>query len=271
MRAAEGGHSFETVAWMRNAQMALYLFMAVAALSGLTYLFAAAFAGQVLRAIVGALVAVGGVAAGLMGLTALRFAVLMAARTRPLDQVVARVTALESAVEHQVVTVDLARGNAEPPDKLVAANVELDAFPRLVRPDPADLPAEPGASPQPVEGPTPDERRWQAAYQNGDIAACRRTLVTLRTVLAPERVAAMEDGLHALSQAKAFQLREEFARLIRAHDYAAALTTGEQIAALFPESAMTREYEALRPQLCKCAGHASEAASPSPPKAGAGR
>ncbi len=235
---------------MRNAHIAVYAFMSVCALSGLCYMFYSAFAGQVFPAIAGALVAIGGVTVGCLALAAVRFGAVLVVRTERTEHLVARVEALENALEAQGVTVDLSRAGAGDPEKLVAANVPGDGFPRLVRPEPGKPPAEPTAVSAHEDGRcSREEYHWQVAYQNGDLAACRRALDHLRELLEPERITPLEEGLRAMSRTKAVQLREDFAGMVRSRDYEAALMTGWRIAELFPDSAMAREFMTLRPRL----------------------
>ncbi len=254
MRAGDGGGSFEVAGWVRNARVAAYVFMSVSALSGLAYLFYSACVGQVFRAIAGACIALGGVAVGSWALAAARLGTLLAARLEGNESFASRVEALENALQKQGVLVDLMPVSASDPQKLVAANLQRDGFPRLVRPGPIEPPTKPTPPPpQTVERPVPEEQRWQAADQNADLAACRRTLETLRGVLDPERITSLEEGLRAMSRAKAARLREGFAAMVRARNYAGALAVGEQIATLFPDSAMARQFATLRPRLAELA------------------
>ncbi len=242
--------SSEAATWMRNAHVAVYAFMSVCALSGLCYMFHSAFAGQVFPAVAGALVAIGGVTLGCLALVAVRFGAVLVARTERIEHLVTRVEALESALEVQGVTVDLLQTGAGDPEKLVAANVPDDGFPRLARPEPANPPAQPTTVSSDDAGRcSREEHQWQVAYQSGDIATCRRVLHHLRQLLKPERITSLEEGLRAMSRTKAVQLREDFASRVRSRNYAAALTTGEQIAELFPGSALACEFKTLRPRL----------------------
>ncbi|MFH0980066.1 MAG: hypothetical protein V2A79_00820 [Planctomycetota bacterium] len=204
MSEGDRGRAADAATWMRNAHIAVYSFMSVCALSGLSYVFYAAFGGQVVRAIAGAVVATGGVAVGFLALAAVRFGAMLVARTERIELLVSRLEALEQAMEVQGVAVDLARAGAGDPEKLVAASVGGDGFPRLVRPE----------TPAP---PQPSEER--------------------------------EERLRAMRRAKALQLREDFARLVRSRDYEGALSAGAQMVELFPESAMAREFQTLRPRL----------------------
>jgi hypothetical protein len=45
------------------------------------------------------------------------------------------------------------------------------------------------------------------------------------------------------------QLRRQFGEQVRAGDYAGALATGDAILREFPDSAMAREYQNIRPHL----------------------
>lgn len=47
------------------------------------------------------------------------------------------------------------------------------------------------------------------------------------------------------------RLQAEFATLVRKGDYAAALHTGERLATLFPDSALSREFDAIRGHLMR--------------------
>lgn len=248
--------------WMRNAHIAVYAFMSVCALSGLCFVFYSAFVGQVLRAIGGALIAMGGITVGFLSLAAVRFGAVLVARTERIERLIARVEAVENSLETQGVPIDLSRVGTGNPEKLVAANVPRDGFPRLVRHEPLKPPAGPtsalpnaGAA---VERRSREEHQWQLAYQNGDIAACRRTLDRLRELLEPERIVGLEEGLLAMGREKAAQLREDFGKMVRSRNYEAALMLGEQIAELFPESAMACEFQTIRPHLTERAEQQKE-------------
>ena len=264
MIAGDGGCPSETATWMRNAQIAVCAFMSVCAVSGLCFAFYSGFAGEVVRALAGALVAVGGVTTGFLALAAVRFGAMLVARTERIEDLVWRIEALEKSIETQGVPVDLARTGAGDPEKLVASNVQRDGFPRLVSPGPAPSPERPAtAEPGDAGHRSREEHQWQTGFQSGDIAACRRSLDRLREVLDPERIVSMEEGLRAMGRARATQLREEFAGMVRSRNYAAALTTGEQIAELFPDSAMARDFASLRPRLTECARRRRSARPPS--------
>lgn len=235
-------------AWLRNAQIAVYAFMGVAAVSGLSYVFYSAFMGNALGAVLGAISAIGGVTLSFLALAAVRFGEIVLARGRHVDALLARLEALEAAFEAQGVPVDLARIGAAEADQLVAANLDRDVFPRLVKSAPAET--QPSGA-QPVEVPSLLELQWQSAYQNGDVAACRRVLQALREFLDAPQLERMEEGLRAMSLAKSAQLRDDFARLVRLRNYDAALLTGDEIARAFPDTAMAREFNDLRPHLIR--------------------
>ena len=279
MLVGNGSRSSEAATWMRNAHIAVCAFMGVCALSGLCFAFYSAFVGQVLHALAGALIAVGGAAVGFLALAAVRFGIMLVSRTERIEALVSRVDALEESIEGQGVPVDLTRAgagaperlvfqeamagseeftsrvSAGAPEKLVAANVQRDGFPRLVPPKPARPPEELGATEAGEAGRrSREEHQWQVGFQNGDTVACRRALDRLRGLLDPERIISMEEGLRVMTRARAMQLREEFAGMVRSRNYTAALATGQQIAELFPDSAMSREFASLRPRLTECAG-----------------
>lgn len=244
----------EAATWMRNAHIAVYAFMCVCGLCGLCYMFFCAFLGQAFHAIVGAIVAIGGMTIGFMALAAVRIGAVLVTRIERIEVLASRLEEVESAPQSESVTVDLARVGDGDAENLVAANLQHDSFPRLVPSESDTLPEEPAAaSPGEAVHCLPQENQWQVAYQSGDIAGCRRALVSLREVLAPERIASMEEGLRAMSRARALQLRQDFARQVRSRYYASALITGKQITELFPDSVMARDFESLCPRLIECA------------------
>ena len=236
---------------MRNAHIAVYAFMSVCSLSGLSYVFYSAFGGDVLRATAVALFTIGGVTAGFLALAAVRLGTTILNRTALIEELVVRIDALEQAIESNDGLVDVADSEGADPHRLVAADVSRDAYPRLVADETCTQPAEEPAVAESATACSREEHQWQMAYQNGDLVACQRTLKHLRGALEPGRIAALEAGLEAMSRAKAQQFREDFARLVRSGNYNAALIAGERIVEVFPDSDMAREFEALRPHLTK--------------------
>lgn len=250
MGAGDGSRLSEAARWMRNAHLAVCAFMGVCVLCGLGYLFYCAFLGQAFRAILGAIVAIGGVAAGFLALAIVRLGTLLVANREQTDLLASRMEGLENLLHAERVVVDLARADAGRAEELLAADLRCDGFPRLV-PAESDTPCKEAASAS--TGATvpggPLEHQWQAAFQSGNLGTCRQVLASLREVLDPERIASLEDGLHTLSRAKVLQLRQDFAGQVRSRDFASALITGKQITELFPDSDMAREFGELCPQL----------------------
>ncbi len=96
----------------------------------------------------------------------------------------------------------------------------------------------------------PDPRRlWKEALRNDDLATCRALLPTLSTGADPETIAALTAELDKLADRIEDSLRTAFAECIRRKDYAAALTTGEKIAALLPNRPTATEFQHLKPHL----------------------
>ena len=246
--------------WLRNAQIAVYAFMGVVAVTGLCYLFYSAFVGHAFGALLGGICAIGGVTFGCLALAAVRFGDMILARNRGHESLQARIEALEAAFDAQGVPVDLSRVGSHDTEHLVAGNLNPDVFPRLVKSSAEPIEeASDQASPtiKRPEAPSSIELQWQAAYQNGDVAGCRQALLSLREDLDPDQAARMEEGLQAMAAARSAQLREDFARLVRLRNYEAALLTGDAIAQLFPESAMARQFQELRPHLRRRADEAN--------------
>ena len=235
---------------MRNAHVAVWAFMSVCGLCGLCYMFFCAFLGQAFHAIVGAVVAMGGVTLGFVVLAAIRFGAVLVTSGKQIEGLAWRLEELESLLKSESATVDLAHLGDGDAEKLLAANVHRDSFPRLVPPESDTSPEKHAAASarEPVRC-LPQEYQWQAAYESGDIAGCRRALVALREVLDSQRIGSMEERLRALSCARALQLRQDFARQVRSQHYASALITGKQITELFPDSAMAREFATIRARL----------------------
>lgn len=243
----------DAAAWLRRADIAVHAFLYVSALAGLGFVLYAASAGEGLAALGGGLVTLAGVIVGLIGLTLVRCGVALLARTDRIEHLLLTLEAMESTRASHDELVNIARGAGGNAESLVAANVPADGFPRLAG---VDLPEGPGEAPEPAtahtHGCSDQERQWQRAIEAGDVIGCRKALATLRAVLVPERVASLEQALATLSRTQAVQLREDFAERVRSQDYAGALTTGDRLATLFPDSGLARDFEAVRPRLVEC-------------------
>ena len=261
--------------WLRRAEIIVYVFLGTCITSGLIYLYPAACAGQVRDALIGAAITIGGSGAALIMLAVVRIGSLTVYTAERLDEIGQRMDALEDTLEAALSAVseenatagraeqlDLAGIGRGDPGLLVAASVPDTQFPRLAGRDEEDLAspdaavsrertvADPGGS---AAGP---EERWQRAFDEGDLLACRRILAEAGPLIPSERRQAMLAALDVLIEDRKQALRDEFSALVRSRRFADAIAKGREIMQTFPNSSMAAEFEHVEPYLARRAAEA---------------
>ena len=93
------------------------------------------------------------------------------------------------------------------------------------------------------------EEKFVAALDAGDLSACQWLWLEMLQVSSPEQIIALQNRYDGLIEAKALGMRAEFAALVRAQNFKAAMDKGDEIVELFPESRMASDYQRIRPQL----------------------
>jgi hypothetical protein len=256
--------------WLRRAEIIVYVFLGTCITSGLIYLYPAACAGQVRDALIGAAITIGGSGAALIMLAVVRIGSLTVYTAERLDEIGQRMDALEDTLEaalssvpdenasaSRAAPVDLAAIGRGAPGLLVAATVPDHPFPRLAGRDEEDLVPADAAVPRertvagPVGPPTGPEARWQRAFDEGDLLACRRILAEAGSLIPPERRQAMLAALDVLIEDRKQALRDEFSALVRSRRFADAIAKGREITQNFPNSAMAAEFEQVEPYLAR--------------------
>lgn len=169
-----------------------------------------------------------------------------------------------SAPQRLEETINLASGDKSVPKSLVAATLNRLRFPRLlhamedqppesgaIAPEQNDLPPTLTPAEQTIDVPAlPDlMHEWHDALRRRDLACCRQLYALLVDIAPYDMVAPLPAVLKTLSAQVQKALRREFASHVRQHRYADALTTGERLGALFPDSPVAREFERIRPYL----------------------
>jgi len=261
--------------WLRRAEIIVYVFLGTCITSGLIYLYPAACAGQVRDALIGAAITIGGSGAALIMLAVVRIGSLTVYTAERLDEIGQRMDALEDTLEAALSAVpeeNAAAGRAEQldlagigrgdPGLLVAASVPDTQFPRLAGRDEEDL-ASPDAAvsrertlADPQGSAAGPEDRWQRAFDEGDLLACRRILAEAGSLIPAERRQAMLAALDVLIEDRKQALRDEFSALVRSRRFADAIAKGREIMQTFPNSSMAAEFEHVEPYLARRAAEA---------------
>lgn len=242
--------------WLRRAERIVYAFLFACITSGLFLVYYAAFGGNVLNAMVGAAIVIGGSGAALMMLTLVRTGRLAVRNTESLEAIGHRVDAIEDMLQvalsvppqedgktAEVNLSDIGKGD---PGPLVAATLPSDGFPRLARQDEPD--GETGSARPRGEARDPLDL-WQTAFERGDIRACRRILAEAGDRIEPDRRLAMSEAMEAFLAGRKETLRDEFSSRVRAGHFEEALAIGRQIADMFPGSDLAAEFERIEPHL----------------------
>jgi len=163
--------------------------------------------------------------------------------------------------------LDLAAVGRGDPAVLVAARLDRDSFPRLVRtmdeepPARADLTAGNRAlqDDTPVTFSVTDHapagrnllEEWRRALKQRDLATCRRVLSVLQGTADDGAVANLRNQLDALSDRLRAGLVADFRARLKAGDFAGALAVGDRLAAMFRGDELETEVNKLRPHLLR--------------------
>jgi hypothetical protein len=189
--------------------------MMLAALScagvGLIWSYRAAMAGDVLGAIAAAALCVGVIALDAVAAAVMRLANQVFRCARRIDNLEKRLAASVRAPGAEETAVELENSRASRMSEIVAANVEKDAYPRLVRPTASDVSAD--------------------QSHNADLSD--------------------SDILDSIVSGEMQRLRRDFAAAIRNSDFAKAESIGERIVTLFPDSKLAQEFELIREHLAR--------------------
>lgn len=265
----------------RRTTRTVYVIAGFYVVIGLSVAVVAALGGDRLSAFLGFLIVSGALGAGLVLQQLIRVSARATAMAGALDDICRRLDRLAAHTSGRPQTVSGVDATATPapsaPDDarelwmdlaalgtgdagtITAATLDRGVFPRLVTTmDQAEV-EEP-----PRHGLTTRNllNDWQAAVRQGDLPACRRIVSTLMDTADAATMAPLTAQLQAMTDRAEASLREQFAAQVRRGDYAAALATGDQMAALLPDRPVAREYEALRPHLLR---RAQVAEAPQPP------
>lgn len=262
--------------WVRRGRTASYVFLFLCAGSGLFYGYSSAASGNVLNAVLGGAIALGGSGVALLLLQVMRVASVVVENAEQLDRLGRRLdrfeTKLDAALRPHDGETNLSELGPGDPGELVAASVPVSGFPRLApagaseREDDTtmdrteDRPARPAermadGDSERLETPqeTPEakslEDRWQEAFRRADLPTCRRILEAAEASLDADRLVSMRQGLEGAVRDRKQQLRDEFAALVRAGRFRDALAKGEEIVSLVPDSPMATEFRTIRPHL----------------------
>lgn len=186
-------------------------------------------------------------------------------------------------------TVDLATFGKGQPDRLAAASLDRDAFPRLMTMMETVPPAE--SSSPPVE-PTPAAdhvpgaahekevsppagvadsrvsqenlfRAWKVGLRYSDLELCRNVYGALVDTLDAESLAPLEVQLVDLADRTERSLREAFAAHRKRHDVRGMLTVGGDICKLLGDRSIADEFRRVETQLQRLAP--PDPASKTPP------
>jgi hypothetical protein len=262
--------------WVRRGRAASYVFLFLCAGSGLFYGYSSAASGNVLNAVLGGAIALGGSGVALLLLQMMRTASVVVENAEQLDRLGRRLdrfeTKLDAALQPHDGETNLSELGSGDPGDLVAASVPASGYPRLApasaseRDDnvtidrTGDHPARPGEQVAdgdsvrleiPREAPEGKslEDRWQEAFRRADLSACQRILEAAEATLDADRLVSMRQGLEGAVRDRKQQLRDEFAALVRAGRFREAIATGEEIVLLVPDSPMAAEFHKIRPHL----------------------
>jgi hypothetical protein len=156
--------------------------------------------------------------------------------------------------------LDLAAMGNGNPGALVAATLDHEAYPRLVKTMEEEPPAqsdevaargeEQSASSDQTQATTKNLlRQWAVALGDGDLAGCRGVYTALVDTAGEEAVASLGEQIEELADRVERSLREAFSSRVRAGDYAGGLAIGERICSLLPDRPVTAEFQRIRPYL----------------------
>ncbi|MBI4719098.1 MAG: hypothetical protein HY763_14945 [Planctomycetes bacterium] len=266
----------------RRTTRTVYVIAGFYVVIGLSVAVVAALGGDRLSAFLGFLIVSGALGAGLVLQQLIRVSARAAAMADALDDIRRRLDRLAVHTSGSPQTVSGVEATAAPSPSapedarelwmdlaalgtgdagtITAATLDRSVFPRLVTTmDQAE------AEEPPRDGLTTRNllNDWQVAVRQGDIAACRRIVSTLMDTADAATMAPLTAQLQAMTDRAEASLREQFAAQVRRGDYAAALATGDQMAALLPDRPVASEYGTLRPHLLRRA-QAAEAPQPPP-------
>ncbi len=221
-----------TSRWLRRARWAVALVAIGCCAVAVIWVYRAAMKGDVLAALAGAVFCLGIIALDVAAAALFRLGGLTMRCIRRMEQLDARLSALEFTLERKDRTVGLIANENTEAASLVAATLKADIFPRLWAVD--------------------DNRANEDRAPDGERPTVRED--------APN-IADSHDGqdeLDRLVHREMHRLRGEFADLVRGGDYAGALRTGERIATLFPDSTLAREFNSIRRHLSSRASAAGQ-------------
>ncbi len=209
-----------TSRWLRRARWAVAIIAVGCCAVAVIWVYRAAMKGDVLTALAGAGFCLGIIALDVAAAALFRLGGLTMRCIRRMEQLDARLSALEFNLERKDRTLDLIADENTEASSLIAATLEAETFPRLSAAN--------------------DNRANEGRAPDGDRLTGRQD--------APN-TADSHDGqeeLDRLVHREMNRLRDEFADLVRAGNYAGALRTGERIATLFPDSTLAREFNSIR-------------------------
>lgn len=136
-----------TTPWLRSARWAAIVAGVAWAAVGLVWVYKAAVSGNVLGAVAGAGLCVAVIILDCVAAAILRLGGIVLRSARRIEAMESRLTNLELALAEQEETVNLSEAGSGDPSALVAANLDEDAFPRLLS-EAAEAPAD--AAPPPT-------------------------------------------------------------------------------------------------------------------------
>ncbi len=220
--------------WFRRAHWAVYFFFGLLALSGLGYVYYEAIEGEVVGAMIGLGIVFGSIGLGVAMHCVVRMAAVVDANLNTITLLRHRHDALQHFVERLSRTIELNQKEVAQVSSLVAAETTADSYPRLAE--------EEGKQDGVVDAPVGDvpigNRTSSDALPDG--AACAAATVNAVAV----QHEAGGNGADNLPTGQT-ELREAFRRAIYAQDFAGAITVGERILDLHPESPMAEQYNEL--------------------------
>ncbi|MCP4247716.1 MAG: hypothetical protein GY778_11765 [bacterium] len=234
-----------TTAWLRRARWAVAAAALICVAAGLIWVYRAALVGDVMGAASGAAICLGVIVLDYCAAGVLRLGGKVLRNTRRLDETQRRLEELARSVDAGNEAAFVAAVGRENVEALVAARLDRDAFPRLVSFDRG----------HPVTQQSPAEPKDRSAPTADADSAPAESVDPTDSAANPEPVAdedALEAGdaeLERLVHKEMLRLRDEFGQFVRAGDYASALTTGDRIVALFPDSPLAADFRAIRMHL----------------------
>ncbi len=93
------------------------------------------------------------------------------------------------------------------------------------------------------------EARFLAALAAGDLPRCRWLWLDLMQTMSQKRLETLQPRYDAFIEDCARDLRDSFAESVRIGDFTTALSKGDEIVELFPESRMAADFQSLRSHL----------------------